>query len=196
MLYDKPKYNAQLEQGEILRGVHEHRVEYPSCELPTGTKVEINSINYPYTIVLNPACDLEQDFIKARFPQSPDNILEISDYNDKELPHWMPHIILLQASDKERAIKSRIAKPDLWEQVENNDHKRYHRFEKSPIEDGNNNEVPTLYIDFKKPIALQSVGIYEGIRKGIIERLAVIPSPYIYDFIQRFHSFYSRIGVP
>ena len=196
MLYKKPQLNAQLEQGEILLGVHELRVCYPACE-PLGKDItlEIHPISYPYTIVINPACDLEQDFKQARFLEMPAHISEIQDYDDKEMTHWIPHIILLQASDKEIEIKARIAQFELWNQVKKNEHKRYHIFEKSIIE-GEDNEVATLYIDFKKPIALPATSIYEGIRIGKIRRLAVIPPPYIYDLIQRFNSFFSRVGLP
>ena len=107
----------------------------------------------------------------------------------------MPHILLLEAYDQEKPIKARIAKPDIWEQVEKNEHKRYHCFDKAAITDGTA-EIPTLYYDFKKPIAIPSVSIYEGIRLNKIVRVAIIPPPYIYDFIQRFVSFFGRIGLP
>jgi hypothetical protein len=196
LFYQKSKIAGCLEQGEILQGVYEHRVWYPSCEPPNeGVKAEIHPIAYPYTIVINPACDLEQDFNQARFPGESPHISPILDYYDDEKPLWIPHIILLQASDKEKDIQARIAQPELWNQVKKNEHKRYHRFEKSTIE-GEKTELAALYIDFKKPIALPTTNIYEGIRVGKIQRLAVIPPPYIFDLVQRFSYFFSRIWLP
>jgi hypothetical protein len=74
-----------------------------------------------------------------------------------------------------------------------NSHERYHWFPQAAITGGG--ELPVLVADFKQVVALPPELVYHDVRTGTSRRACAIASPYLYQLIQRFYSFQSRIGV-
>jgi hypothetical protein len=57
-------------------------------------------------------------------------------------------------------------------------------------------EVPEIYLDFKKALALPTRQVYEGLRVKGIPRLAVVPPIFLHDALHRFYGYLSRVAVP
>jgi hypothetical protein len=53
-----------------------------------------------------------------------------------------------------------------------------------------------MFLDFKKPLAISTRQLYEGLRTGEVERLGWLQMVYRHDLIHRFFSFQSRIASP
>jgi hypothetical protein len=199
LIYDIP-IAGQLRQGEILENIWEHRSEYHSGA-PDGSQIKVHSIHHNLTIIVNPGCDLEQDFKKARFPGN--TIGAIDSYKDSDHPNWIPHVLLFDLYDANQ-IRQRFSKQDeestvaLWTTVKSNDHKRYHWLPSAQIGSANppSRTLPNLIVDFKKPIGIPCVSLYESIRTNKINRVAIVPVFYLQEMIQRLYSFLSRIGIP
>ena len=184
-----PKYiipaNGPLLQGEILTEIHEHRPVYPSgLPPPDGLSTQIHSIRHQWMVVMSPLCDLEQDFKRVRFPQG--RIEEPSVYTDYQDTNTVSHVLLCDAYPADLVRQRFIGQRTLWQQVESNEHKRYHCLQEGKIGDLETNQFPRLFLDFKRVLALPSVSLYEGIRLNQVKRVAVVPPIYVHDLIQRF----------
>lgn len=194
-----PKYanpgNGPLLQGEILTEIHEHRPMYPSGPPPPGgLSTNIYSIRHQWMVVMSPLCDLEQDFKRVRFPHG--QIEEPSVYTDSDDPNTVSHVLLCDAYPVDVVRQRFLGQRTLWEQVESNEHKRYHCLREAKIGDSEVDQLPRLFLDFKKGLALPSVSLYEAIRLNQVKRVAVVPPIYVHDLTQRVYTFLSRVGLP
>jgi hypothetical protein len=152
-------------------------------------------------IVMTAVCDLEWDY-KARFadetaeqhgtagvvehdrPAEPDND-----------PGLVPHVLLCELYEKGN-IRVLIKGHELWRRIQQNQDERYHRFGQASIGDPSAAELPELFLDFRKTLSLPTQAIYDGLDKGGVRRIAVVPPVYIHDLMHRFYGFLSRVGVP
>ncbi len=190
--YEASQAAGELKQGELLRGVWEHRAQYPAIQ-PPEEPIDLNSLQHPLVIVTNPACDLLHDF-RARFPNQQAREALGPALEDENLPAIVPHLLLCDAYE-ENQIRGRIPGGDIWRRIGSNQDERYHHLVAAAIGDAGDG-LPDLYLDFKRALALPTQSIYDGIRKGGIERVAVLPSLYAVDLAHRLFGFLSRVGLP
>lgn len=195
--YLVPALNGTLLQGEILGNVWEHRPVYPAIEPPNSdSQTPIHSVHHEMMIIMSPACDLNQDFFKARFPggqitqflKDPDELILHT--------HLVPYALLCDAYTNNAHLRKRFESKTLWNRIEMNLDERYHYLEPAQSNGTPVFELPGLYFDFKKVIGIPVVSIYEAIRIGGIKRVAVVPPIYIHQMTQRYFSFLSRVGIP
>jgi len=192
--YESP-LNGALLQGEILQNVWEHRTLEATCELAADQVPRFYSFHHPLVVVMDAACDLESDHRERNNWNEPLN--EDGIIGQEEKPSLVPYVTLCDVYD-ESSIKNRMAGSDVLRRTRNNNQEaRYHHL---PAGEGPVAQevalTASLFMDFKRVISIPTRTVYEGIRSGDTRRIAVIPSPYVFDLVQRFYAFRSRIGVP
>ena len=64
--YEPSPQDEALIQGEILHGVHEFVADVPAQALSQDLEITFNPIEHNLIMVMNPACDLEWDYV-SRF---------------------------------------------------------------------------------------------------------------------------------
>jgi len=184
LIYRASNTNEALRQGEILAGVIRYK---PIPDESTDGSFVINSfqpIIYPYTIIVSQDCDLDWDYQARKSGKSRSKIL---------------HSVLLCEVSIAQAVMDRdsISSNHWMNFVKNNFHLRYHFFEKVPSECASNQEeLPELTVDFKKIFSVDVEFLYYLIGKNEVIRLAVMESPYLEHFSQRYHAFHSRVALP
>lgn len=195
--YDVPAHDGALLQGEIVAGVYEHRALHPPVALEKDFHMPFRSIGHAYMVVMNPICDLEQDF-KARFEEGHMRNVTPKDIDDSE-PACVPHVLLCDAYTRDK-IRPRILGRDLWRRLDNNQDERYHHLASGSVVDylsGCESQVlPDLYLDFRKTLALPCGRLYDGILSGGIKRIAVLPRLHTCDLAHRYSAFLARVGLP
>ena len=190
--YDVPPNCGPLVQGEILADIYEHRPLYPPMVAPEGIEILFHPIHHRLMVVMNPICDLDWDF-KSRFEGGPIEQRDLSQNDD--LSPLVPHVLLCDAYER-TAIRPRFQGRDLWDSIEENKNERYHHFKSAPIGEPQVGNLPDLYLDFKKVIAIPCSGLYEALRQNGIKRVAVVPAIHSHDLMHRFYGFWSRVGLP
>jgi hypothetical protein len=197
LIYEVAPGSGALRQGEILADVWDHRVAQPPVEIPERS-FEVHSTLHHLVIVMTAVCDLDQDF-KARFRepgggQGLDAPLAL----DEEHPGLVANVLLCDVYQEEslRLRGGTHIKTDIWRRIKQNQDERYHHFEPPSIEEPPQAELPDLYLDFKRTLAVPTQRLYDGLRAGGVKRMAVVPSVYVHDLVHRFYSFLSRVGVP
>lgn len=189
-----PPGDGALLQGEILADVWMHTPDVEATKLDEGSTIEVVSTGPALIIVLNNECDLLYDY-QARFTEGHDANNVPIQFQHKTLPF----ITACQQYTEEEIRKaegSPIRHSDLWKRVKRNQDERYHRLP-SPLAEKNEAETSLLYMDFKKVLALPTISVYRGIdRVDGIQRIAVLPPPFVYDLAHRFYGYLSRIAVP
>lgn len=193
-IYDIPPNPGFVIQGKILGNIWEHRPLHPPVEIPEGSFIEVDSVHHPLMIVMTAVCDLEQDFRK-RFPGDASQRDYSSPHLDESDPHLVPHILLCEVF-KEEKIRQPSMGRELWRRVSQNQDERYHHLPVGDIGNPAVDQLPNLYLDFKKTIALPTSSLYEGLRGGQVRRVAVFPAVFIHDLMHRFYGFLSRVGLP
>lgn len=207
-LYDPPPgRNRELRQGELLKGVWEHRVDYPAIEIADEQKdeIEVEPTYREYVVILTADCDLLQDF---RVRDSPFTLHGSHDDNSASLPY----VLGCDPYPLEHIRPRFTGLREIWRRIEQNQDERYHRLEASevrqpdyweadipgwePNQTADKLVLPDFYIDFKKTLAFPTWALYEGIRRGMIGRVAVIPQTYVQDIMHRFYGYLSRVGLP
>lgn len=146
-------------------------------------------------IVMTAVCDLEQDF-NTRFPDDDSKQRYRSATVDKNDPHLVPHVLLCEVFEEAEIRGLSQFRSDIWKRIRQNQDERYHHLPAGAIGEPAVDNLPDLYLDFKKTIALPTASLYEGLREGQVRRLAVVPVIYIHDLIHRFYGFLSRVGLP
>jgi hypothetical protein len=198
-IWETPPKAGSLRQCEILGSLWEHRPLLPPTEAAENLQIRVKSLRHELMVVMSPDCDLIWDF-RARFVDDPAREAlepEADDVDTKAAA--MPHVLLCEAYDAAE-VKARVSESRLWKNIQQNRDERYHHFDPAPIADPRTGdaagEVGDVFFDFKKPLAIATTFVYEGLRGGQLKRLARVPPPYRYDLMQRFYSFQSRVAVP
>lgn len=196
--YDLPSIGGPLRQGELLGGVYEHRPSIPPVEHAAGGDAKLVPTKHGRLVVLSPECDLLQDY-RLREQIASDKPPTETDVESD--PTIIPHVLLCGAFE-ESEIKSResvvtgkkLIQSDIFRRIKQNQDLRYHYFPDAKI--GADSQLPALILDFKRILSLVTATIYDGIKTDGLERIAVVPAPFVHDLVQRFFAFQSRIGVP
>ncbi len=178
-----PEVGALI-QGEILHGVHEFVADVPAQASSQDLEITFNPIEHNLVMVMNPACDLEWDYV-SRFtgPRKPQNELV--------------QIFFCDVYEEENIRQRSELNSGLFSNVKKNQNERYHHIQEAPI--ANSDKVlslPDLYMDFKNVFGIATLNIYSAIEEGGIDRIAVVPPVYVQHLMQRFYNFRGRIGLP
>lgn len=184
--------SGPLKQGEILCDVWEHRALHSAGKIDEGSEVGFKSLLHPRLIILSQECDLLWDYqAREKFSQQ-----EKSDDINPEESKLLQHILLADLYEKEE-VKSRFkGLSDIWRRIPRNQDERYHCLPAASISNQQENQLPELYLDFKKILSYPPDQLYEAITSSQVGRVAVVPPFYLHDLIHRFYSFHSRVAVP
>jgi hypothetical protein len=181
-IYQASDKDSSLRQGEVLTGVVQYNpiiseLSEESQELP------FTPIVHPYAIVITQDCDLDWDYRARRANGNPAKLL---------------NSIVLCEVDTAKSIRSTEGvNRKAWELVVAHRHERFYFFEKIPPEYELEQEgLPELTADFKRVFAIDSETLYCQIELGIVKRRALLASPYLDHFSQRYHSFHGRVALP
>ncbi len=156
---------------------------------------KVSSVLHPLIVILSAACDLKQDFM-ARFPCEE---AQRDYFYNGDIKKQNSLILYALAYDLYR--ENEVSPPSglgsaQWRSAKKNQNQRYHCLPAASINDLHTDDLPALYLDFKKVLAIPTGSLYEGLRMATIERLALIPEFYIHELMHRCFGFLSRVGVP
>ena len=180
-VYAPAPAGGRLWQGEILSNVIEIRRAPEELGLEQPTEVE--RLVHPYALVMTPDCDLEQDFNARQDASAPESRL-------------VPHVLLCEVREAEELRGSRALTSKLWTRVRQNQDERYQYLHRvSPAEDMVGEGLPVLALDFKRILTLPTDELYAQIGP-VVGRRALLVDRYLFEVMQRFYSFQSRVGVP
>lgn len=177
---------TSLWQGEILRGVVRHVVQAPATQ-SDAEALPIRPTSHPRIIVLHPDCDLAQDY-RARQEAKPDD----DPYVETEK---MICEVLCCDLYEQAEIRPRIGGAAAWAEVAKNHNRRYHALDEARIY-GDEVPIPQLVLDFRRSFAIHPRSIYDGIKTGVITRVARLGAPFVQDLAHRFYGFMSRVSLP
>lgn len=154
-----------------------------------GTLIDVEPITHTYALIIDQDCDLLSDFVRR---------------TEGKLDHQniLQHVLLCDVF-KEQEIRLRLPGGDLLRRVKQNQDERFHCLPAGSIGDegcedcapGDTNDLPPLYLDFKRVLTLRTSDLYRAIELRKAKRLALIPPIYSHDLIHRFYSFRGRIGL-
>jgi hypothetical protein len=179
---------VRLVQGEILGPVWEYVPRQPPIEVPAEqAEVPVRGIRHERMVVLSQDCDLLQDF-NLRFPGG-DLTSEPVDLEAD--PRAIPSVFLCEAFED---LRSRVAGGDIFRRAQRNQDERYHALPEAPVGD-TGTDLPGLFLDFRKVIALPTPFVYEGLRSHGVSRIAIVPPFYIHDLVQRCWSYHARVAI-
>lgn len=172
-----------LRQGEILKGV----VQYtPILTEPANEKnIQLSRKLHPYAIIISQDCDLDWDY-QARQGQGKQHKL-------------LNSIILCEVYPAEdiRFDKNREINSNAWKQIQSNQNRQFHFFEKVPSDCELGNEgLPELTVDFKQVFSIEAEILYHQINNKIASRHTVLECRYLEHFSQRYCSYQGRVALP
>lgn len=148
-------------------------------------------------VAMSAACDLDWDF-KARFAGGDIQEPNADPFETETNPKVLPYLLLCEAVE-ESAIRAGLdagTKAKALDRIKTIQDERYHYLPTAPVGEEGSGSLPDLYLDFKKVVAVPTGSLYEGIRRGNINRIGVLPVWHVHSLVQRFYAFLSRIGVP
>jgi hypothetical protein len=191
----QPSLKGPLQQGELIRGLWEHRPDVPPVQLAEGAEFPVTSLRHDLMIVMSPGCDLEWDFL-LRFP-TPEHAAKYEPVQgiEGEGKH-IPHVLLCDAYPDEDLLNLAGMNKGLWKTITSNQDARYHRLPSASVGSTEVTPLPQLVLDFKKPLTFPTAMVYEGFLNARVLRLGVVPPVYVHDLIQRFYGFLSRVALP
>jgi len=168
-----------LWQGEIVGGVVEYRVANPDEKVPTS----FLPIDHLRTIVVTQDCDLLWDFA-ARTKGSPAHKL-------------IEHVLLcdLFEEDEIRFRNEGQFNKRSWGRAEKNDDDRYHALPAASI-GPTGSALPALHSDFKRVFSIPTDQLYGMIQRQQVTRAALVPVPYLQEYMYRLYMFLGRVAVP
>lgn len=171
---------GSLRQGELLSGVYEHRVNTLPMKVDDNEQASIESFEHPLLITVTAWCDLLRDY-------------EVRSSISNNAANQMDYIMTCGAYERS-AIRGDFSNRGLWDRVHDNRDPRYHRIVACSTPEGD--QLPELYLDFKRFLAIPISGLYEAIGLGEVRRVALIPPLYREEIIQKFYGFHSRVSLP
>jgi hypothetical protein len=186
---------GQLQQGELLARIWEHRANIPPTEQSEGATFGITSLLHDFMVVMSPDCDLEWDFF-LRFPDSKRAVSYDPVPNIESAGKYLPHVLLCDAYPDDVLRATQDMNKRLWRNILSNQDQRFHHLPSGAVGSARVTPLPELVLDFKKPLTIPTSMVYEGVRLYRVRRLGVIPPVYLHDLVQRFFGFLSRVALP
>ena len=179
-LYLKPEAEGSLRQGEILKGICEHRAI--STALDTKADITFRTIRHELSVVISPDCDLYWDWAERQEEKSPAKLVS--------------SIILLDLVEKAN-IRDRIKNAKEWNAVKSKKLSRFHFLPSAAIKDEPSHApLPELLADFKGSFSVSPEALYSAAHQENTIRLCRIPDVYLHDLLQRCFSFLARVSLP
>lgn len=189
LTYDPSPSSGELRQGEIVGEVWEHRPTLAAGQSVEGAVGQIQSSHHARMMVMTQDCDLAQDYtVRSKKGSIPDGLADESD------PGVLPHILLCDVF-AEGEIKLSVAGIEAWRRIKQNQNERYHALQAGQIK-GTQDSLPELFLDFKKTFGFPTNRLYQGLSKGAVSRVAVVPPIFLHDLLHRFYTFLSRVALP
>lgn len=184
--YQESPGSGALKQGEVLRNVRELR-------LLSQDPVQYRALKHPLTVVATADCDLYHDFRSRRNSEENDRD-EAAKRSDRA--KLVPYAVLCHLHE-ESDLRPEVPMQgtENWRRIKANKEARYHCLPAAVIGESGAN-LPALFIDFKQFLAIGPELLYAGIGSRQIERVAVIPCPYLELLAQRFFGFLGRVSLP
>jgi hypothetical protein len=177
-----PIESPHLRQGEIIENLFEFIPRVAAGETTEAEKTtKLEKVSHPLVVVVSQDCDLESDY-GARL-------------GDREKDKLLVHVLLCDLFTMEEVRFRSNLKSDLFKRVRQNQDERYHHFLEGPLT-CSSQRLPDLYADFKLTFSQPVDFLYWLISSGGAARRAIVPEPYLRDFIHRLHSFLGRVPVP
>lgn len=193
--FHEPPDDGPVRQGEILRNVWEHRVDHSAGELPEhGEPPQIRSVQHPLVVVMNADCDLNWDY-RERVADEEEGEEPDPGTPALEKRKYVPYVLVCDAYRRD-ALRPHIPGSDIFRRIDRNQDERYGKIFGAQIGEDGDEELPDLYLDFKKTFAVHTPHLYEAIDEGEVDRVALLPPVYVHYQIHRFYSFHSRVGIP
>ncbi|MCL4879218.1 MAG: hypothetical protein KJ064_21355 [Anaerolineae bacterium] len=190
-IYRPSQQNGALRQGEVLSDVSQVILALNTIDDDVRN---FDVLSHPYAMVVSQDCDLDWDF-KARYLKTERGVS-----SNKLMPNVLLCMITTARNlrDRDKDLhESREITSDVWKQIKNNKHERYHFLQAiAKDEDGIGEGLPELGVDFKRYFTLPTEEIYFRIQRKEIKRRCVLKSPYVEHFSSRFYYFQSRIALP
>ena len=154
-------------------------------EFGERTPREVATVVHPFTMVMTPDCDLEQDFKAWEMDGGQEGMRPV------------PRILLCELQEAEELRGEGSLNSAIWKQVRQNSHERYQFLTRAAAEaDALGEGLPTLASDFRRVLSLPTDELYAQIACGIVERRTVVVERYLFDVVQRFYAFQGRVGLP
>ena len=195
LVLDPPPSAGALRQGEILSDVYEYQALHPPIENTSNDPLSFQPLQHPFLIVMTADCDLLQDY-KARItPPNQEQTLQGVRQERSRRNALLPHILLCELYERHE-ISAILTEAGLLKRIEDNQIERYHRFTTAHIGNSQVDQLPELFLDFKKILTLPADRLYEGLESSKITRVALVPPIWVHDLMHRFYSFLGRVGVP
>lgn len=185
--YEASPTDGPLRQCELLGDVWEHRPLRPASE-DEGGDFPTRSIHHGMAAVMTPDCDLEWDY-PERFPETAGD--EPLDESNRSIVPWT---ILCDAFPRGEIRPLFTGQDDLFAAIRRNQNIRYHRLVLVQVDGGE--DIPELFLDFKKTVAIPTAALYEGIEAGGIRRIGVVAPIYSHEVVHRFYNYQSRVALP
>lgn len=190
-IYQPSISDSSLRQGEILTNVVQYNLVASELSreslLRESEELPFELVIHPYAIVVTQDCDLDWDY-RAR------------QNGATQLPKLLNSVTLCEISTA-REVRDITDKTVMnsaeWNSVKSHRHERFYFFEKVPVEcELEQMGLPELTADFKKVFGIDSATLYRQIELGVVQRRAVLASPYLEHFSRRYHSFHGRVALP
>ena len=146
--------DGPLRLGEIIEGVFELTFDLSVLTLASfrGPEPPSERISHPWSIVLNPDCDLEWD----------SNSRQQTGQLDKRITH-----LLICDLEDETRIRSRLTGAGLRKRAQSYQEDRHHYLPGSPTEDGTS--LDEFYIDFKRLFTVPVDYVYATAAIGVMQ---------------------------
>ena len=173
--------DGPLRLGELLEGVLELTFDLSVLSSASfrGPEPPSERISHPWSIVLNPDCDLEWDF-KSR-------------QQTGQLDKRITHLLLCDLEDETR-IRSRLTGAGLRKRAQSYQEDRDHYLPGSPTEEGS--LLDQFYIDFKRLFMVPVDYVYAAAAIGAIQRHGFLKPPWAQHLAHRLTNFLGRVGLP
>ena len=168
--------SGRLLQGEILTSVREPQVAYGSNQ--------ITLIDHPKVIIVTPECDLVSDSSAK------------TESSGNTAPKLLSHIHCCNVYEESEIRNPSGLSSDLWKRVKQNQNERYYHLPTGCLEGPEDKVLPDLFLDFKQMFSIPTDYIYSALSSGAIGRLGVVPSPWIYQLVNKLSYFQGRVCLP
>lgn len=185
-MFVRSSRNGTLRQGEILTGVVEPVPTPNEHSLGNHDKYKVDEEIHDFAMLLNQACDLEQDF-KSRSEgdiAGPAILLNLLCYK-------------VVTALELRGPPGKGLNSTIWDQVKINGHIRYQFISASPFDcDLAGEGLPELGLDFKRFFTITPHQLYSQINEGMCQRRTCLEGVYALHLSHRFAHYLSRVGLP
>jgi len=178
LIYERPDLDGPLRQGEIFTGLRRAKLDLSAIEREV---IQVNFEDFPFAILLEQDCDLEQHHRASLNQIAPDKLL--------------PDFSFLPAVPFE-TFRGALAR-DILKRIVANKDERYHVIEQVPVEqDTAGQGLPALGVDFKRHFSMPAGEVSLRLRDRSAVRRSRLATPWAEHLSTRRAYFAARVGLP